>query len=308
MASIEEAREILKELGMPPAQHNQMAGMTLLALCQLRRDVPWNSAKRKPCTITKGIMNYLKEHYDADYAPNTRETFRRQVLHQFVQAGIAEHNPMNPNLPTNSPLAHYAISCPALEVVQAFGSSNWPEKKRNFMQNQNSLVSQLMNKRMSSRVAVRLPAGKTAHLSPGKHSQIHKAIIEFFLPMFAPQALVLYLGDTAKKNQHINQKMLDKLGVRLRAHDKLPDVILYDEEKDLLFLIEAVSSHGPMSDKRIRDFNDLLEKCSAKFVYVSAFNDFATFCKYAATIAWGTKVWICANPDHLIHFNGDSFS
>ena len=32
MADIGEAREILEALGMPPAQHNQMAGMTLIAL------------------------------------------------------------------------------------------------------------------------------------------------------------------------------------------------------------------------------------------------------------------------------------
>ena len=35
MADIEEAQEILEALGMPPAQHNQMAGMTLIALCGL---------------------------------------------------------------------------------------------------------------------------------------------------------------------------------------------------------------------------------------------------------------------------------
>ena len=40
MASIEEAREILKSLGMPPAQHNQMSGLTLIALCRLTPDAP----------------------------------------------------------------------------------------------------------------------------------------------------------------------------------------------------------------------------------------------------------------------------
>ena len=306
MASVEEAREILKELGMLPAQHNQMAGMILLALCQLKRDIPWNLAKREPRTITKGIMDYLKEHYDADYAPNTRETFRRGVLHQFVQAGIAEYNPMNPDLPTNSPRAHYAISSPALAAVQAFGSSAWPAKKENFITNQNLLVTQLTNKRMSKHMTVKLPNGKTMLLSPGKHSEIHRAIIEVFLPQFVPQALVLYLGDTAKKNQHIDQEMLNKLGVRLTAHDKSPDVILYDKEKNLLFLIEAVSSHGPISVKRIRDFKDMLEKCSVECIYVSAFDDFAAFCKYVKTIAGGTKVWVCASPEHLISFNGNS--
>ena len=93
MASIEEAREILKTLGMPPAQHNQMSGLTLIALCGLTPDAPWSDAKQGSCTVTKGIMDYVKEHYGTEYAPNTRETFRRQVLHQFVQARVADHNP-----------------------------------------------------------------------------------------------------------------------------------------------------------------------------------------------------------------------
>ena len=93
MASIEEAQEILKALGLPPPQRNRMAGLTLLALCQLKPDPHWSKAARTGCTVTKGVMDFLREHYGTEYAPNTRETFRRQVLHQFVLEGVAELNP-----------------------------------------------------------------------------------------------------------------------------------------------------------------------------------------------------------------------
>ena len=99
MADIEEAQEILEALGMPSAQHNRMSGMTLIALCELTPDAPWSAAKKGPCTVTKGIMDYLREHYGTEYAANTRETFRRQVLHQFVQGRIADYNPFDPSLP-----------------------------------------------------------------------------------------------------------------------------------------------------------------------------------------------------------------
>ena len=95
---------------MPPAQYNSMASMTLIALCGLSPHAAWPSAERRRCTVTKGIMDYLEEHYGTNYAPNTRETFRRQVLHQFVQGGIADYNPFEPDLPTNSPKAHYAVT------------------------------------------------------------------------------------------------------------------------------------------------------------------------------------------------------
>ena len=125
MSKIKEAHLILKELGLPPAQQNQMSALTLLALCGIKKRDEWINAKRTSLKVTKGIMIFMAEHYKRTYAPNTRETVRRQVLHQFVQAGIADYNPDNPSLPVNSPNAHYAISSAALEVIKTFSSSKW---------------------------------------------------------------------------------------------------------------------------------------------------------------------------------------
>jgi hypothetical protein len=41
-------------------------------------------------------MDWARAHYGKEYAPNTRETFRRQTMHQFVQAGLALYNPDDP--------------------------------------------------------------------------------------------------------------------------------------------------------------------------------------------------------------------
>jgi type II restriction enzyme len=87
----------------------------------------------------------------------------------------------------------------------------------------------------------------------------------------------------------------------------LPDVILFDEERNWLFLIEVVTSHGPMSPKRVFELEQILSDCPAGIVYVSAFPDLAQFRKHLRNIAWGTEVWIAEIPDHLIHYNGDRF-
>jgi type II restriction enzyme len=79
-----------------------MSGYTLLALCGLGPRDPWASATRSSRTVTKGVTDYVRETYGRPYAPNRRETFRRQVLHQFVQARIADYNPFALDLPTNS--------------------------------------------------------------------------------------------------------------------------------------------------------------------------------------------------------------
>ena len=125
MATVEEAQRVLAALGVPAPQRNRMSALTLLALCELTPTRPWASATRRRCTLTKDMMDYLEEHYGAEYAPNTRETFRRQVLHQFVGCKVADYNPFDPALPTNSPNAHYAISPEALEAVVAFGTSGF---------------------------------------------------------------------------------------------------------------------------------------------------------------------------------------
>ena len=38
-------------------------------------------------------MDWARKHYRKMYAPNTRETIRRQTMHQFVAAGLACYNP-----------------------------------------------------------------------------------------------------------------------------------------------------------------------------------------------------------------------
>ena len=307
MADVEEAREILAALGMPPAQRNRMAGMTLLALCGLTPDAAWSRAERRRCTVTKGIMDYLEERYGAEYAPNTRETFRRQVLHQFVQGRIAEYNPFEPNLPTNSPKAHYAIAEAALDAVRRYGTEDWDSAVNRFRDEHGALAERYASDRDRAVIPVRTPDGRALRLSPGKHNEVQKAIVEEFAPRFAPGARLLYLGDTDKKDLLVDNAGLDELGIAITDHDKLPDVVLYDETRNWLFLVEAVTSHGPVSPTRMIDLESMLAACPAGAVYVSAFPDFGEFRKHMKNIAWETEVWLCEAPDHMIHYDGERF-
>ncbi len=46
-------------------------------------------------------------------------------------------------------------------------------------------------------------------------------------------------------------------------HDKLPDVLLYRFDKNWLYLIEALTSHGPISSKRHQELENMLSGCRA---------------------------------------------
>lgn len=307
MSKIKEAQAILKELGLPDAQQNEISGFTLLALCNLKENDNWANAFRQSHGVSKGIMAFIAENYGKEYAPNTRETFRRQVLHQFVQAGIADYNPDIPNLPVNSPRAHYAISAIALETVKTFGTKKWKKSALHFKKDIGELIKKYSKDRKMSRVPIKLPGGKVLLLSPGKHNLVQAAIVEEFASRFALGSMLLYLGDTEKKNLHIDKKKLKSIGIPINEHSKLPDVVIYDESKNWLYLIEAVTSHGPMSPKRIVELEDFLINCKAGKIYVSAFPDFSEFKKHTKNIAWDTEVWIMEFPEHMIHFNGDRF-
>lgn len=117
----------------------------------------------------------------------------------------------------------------------------------------------------------------------------------------------LYVGDTIQKDLVKNEEKLRELGFEITLHDKIPDVVLYSEDKNWIYFIESVTSVGAMEPKRIKEIEEMTENVSAGKIYVTAFLDFKTFKKFSETLAWETEVWIADMPDHMIHLNGDKF-
>lgn len=308
MSKITEAQEILKALGLPAAQQNEMSALVLLALCSIKEDTPWAKAKRASQRITKEIMAFVNDNYKAEspYAPNTRETFRRQVLHQFVQASVANYNPDDPTLPVNSPKAHYAITPEALTVVQGYGKAEWKNKVEKFAQE----TTMLREKYAAERDLHRIPLiieGNEYYLSPGAHNEVQSAVVEEFAPRFASGGKLLYIGDAEDKDLYVNTAGLEALKLPITEHSKLPDIVISDEKRGWLFLIEVVTSHGPVSAKRVVELEEFTKDCPYGIVYVTAFPNAKEFKKHVDDIAWETEVWLSDTPDHMIHFNGDRF-
>lgn len=306
LKKIEEAIEILTSLGLPRSQQNERSALTLLALGKLGPKGQWARAQR-PLLRVWDIMSFMRDQYAKDYAANTRETIRRQTIHQFEQARLVDRNPDDPSRPTNSGKTVYQLTPDALEVLRKYGTHSFNSAVESFLSKFGSLKLAYSGSRAALRVPLRMPDGSKLLLSPGKHNQLQVAVVENFGPVFAPGAELLYLGDAELKHAICDLKQLDSLGIKITEHDKLPDVILYLRNKNWIFLIEAVTTHGPVSPKRHREIEAMLKNCTAGRVYVTAFLTTADFRKYAADIAWETEVWIAEHPEHLIHFNGPRF-
>ncbi len=306
MSKTDEAVAVLAALGLPRSQQNERSALTLLALAKLGPKDRWSRVQR-PLLRIWDIMGFMRVAYGKDYAANSRETIRRQTIHQFEQARIVDRNPDDPDRPTNSGKNVYRLTEEVTEVLKAFGKRGFNNSVAAFIEQFGTLKAAYERARATHQLPLQLHDGATVYLSPGEHNALQVAIIEEFGPRFAPGATVLYLGDTAKKHVVFEREQLRRMGIPITEHDKLPDVVPYDANKQWLFMIEAVTSHGPVSPKRYREIESFLANCQAERVYVTAFLSLSDFRKYSADIAWETEVWIAATPDHMIHFNGPKF-
>jgi hypothetical protein len=194
-----------------------------------------------------------------------------------------------------------------LPVLKAYGTPSFEKRVRAFIRRFGELERSYRKRRDLEKVKLRLPGNVAIQLSPGSHNALQVAVIEEFGPRFAPGAKVLYVGDTARKHVVRDAARLSKLRISITEHDKLPDIVFHDVAREWLFLVEAVTTHGPVSPKRHAEIHRMLHECPLGKVYVTAFLTKSDFRRYAADIAWETEVWIAESPDHMIHFNGPRF-
>lgn len=301
MSKLEQAKDILEKIGMPKAQQADLCAYTLLALLNIKENSKWNTATNEYIRI-HDIMEFIKQNYGVAYAENSRETFRKQAMHHFRIAALIEDNLKA----TNSPNYRYRITIEALNLIKKYGTKDWSKELAKYLKNHEKLISIYENKRNLTKIPVKIN-GENFEFSTGKHNELQKAIIEEFAPRFAQNSIVLYVGDTKDKDLYKDVELLEKLKISMGDHEKLPDVILYQKEKKWIYFIEAVTSVGPISPKRIVEITDMTKDCKLGKIYVTAFLDMKTFKRFTEQLAWETEVWLSEMPDHMIHLNGDKF-
>lgn len=306
MDKLKKAKILLTQIGMPPKQQSMICVFTLLAMANVRRDTPWSEATNEWIRI-HDIIAFTADRYGVVYAENSRETFRKQALHPFRTAALIEDN----GLATNSPNYRYRLTTEFLGVIKeltddASITSDSDIAIQTFMSNHESLTEIYASKKRMQKMPVRINQQEFT-FSPGKHNELQKDIIEEFAPRFAPNSECLYVGDTIQKDLVKNVEKLSELGFEITLHDKMPDVVLYREDKNWIYFIESITSVGPMDSKRIVEIETMTKNVTAGKIYVSAFPDFSTFKKFSDRLAWETEVWIADMPDHMIHLNGDKF-
>lgn len=176
---IKEVLNILELLGLPRQQQNERSALTLLSLLNLKPEDKWEVASDPLMGITP-MMEFFAEYYGKRYAPNSRETVRRQTVHQFMQSGLIVPNSDKPSRPTNSPKAVYQIEPSALKLLREFGKPTWGNHLREYLRAVETLKHLYARERDKRRIPIKLANGQEIKLSPGGQNILTKKIIHEF--------------------------------------------------------------------------------------------------------------------------------
>ena len=301
MGKIDEARALLLQLGMPKPQQADICCLSLLAMAGITETSSWSDATNEWIRI-HDIIAFSNSEYGTTYAENSRETFRKQALHHFRNAALIEDN----GKATNSPNYRYRLTSETLSLLHHLKSEKWESEVDKYFRYHQRLIDLYASKKKMTLMPVKIN-NQDYTFSTGKHNELQKAIIEEFAPRFAPGCECLYVGDTIAKDLVKNEEKLRELGFEITLHDKMPDVVLYKEDRDWIYFVESVTSVGPMDPKRIMEISNMTKNVKSGKIFVTAFLDFATYKKFSASLAWETEVWIAESPEHMIHLDGDKF-
>ena len=158
----------------------------------------------------------------------------------------------------------------------------------------------------SEQVLVEMPGGSRRTLAPGGSSLILKGVIEQLVPRLFAQPAVLFISESRKRIDVVDERLLDQLGIELDAGRLLPDALLFDADPGLFWFVEAVLTDGPIDESRKK----ALERWAAeqgipvdRCRYLTAFmgRTAGPFRTLGASLAWGTSVWFLDEPDKIVH-------
>ncbi len=309
---ISDILDILAELELPVSdltnRRLERMAMACLAVGDIKKDFSESKSYEDNVFLTtRQIIAFENKYFGENISSGSYDDIRRHDLIYLLQSGIVVNSASLNSKATNNPTRGYALNPAFADLLKAYGSQQWHERLVDYKTTTRQIVDSINHKMAIDRIPVRLPSGQGVSLSFGNHNVLQKAIIEEFLPRFGMGADVLYLGDTSDKFLYIDTPGLKKIGFFEIAHEELPDVVAYSKSKNILFLIEAVHSSGPMNEIRVQKLSAKLEGCSAKTAFITAFLTKRDFKKWVTEIAWETEVWISESPDHMIHFNGYKF-
>jgi hypothetical protein len=138
-------------------------------------------------------------------------------------------------------------------------------------------------------------------MKPLNSRDLTRAICEEFAPRFLHPVQVAFVAE----EECMDEGLLSSLGVGMKSHSSISDLVLYEHDRKRIVIADAVTSvHRPIGEERRKALLRTFSGSSAGLIFLIAFPDRDIFSRYAEFIPWETVVWTASDPAHLIHFNG----
>jgi hypothetical protein len=298
--TIEEVRKLLLDLGFPPSFISDQTALTILALADRkpRSDLlPGHSCLADGARI-HDILEFVRTDFGRRVAENTRESYRKTSLRPLLDAGwVIRHR-----LSTNDPNTHYRLHG---ELAQLLAAEEGPERDR--LAAKLHIAGKKIRRKEGEEgdVVVRLSADRQVSLSPGRHNELERSVVEILAPAILAHPSVVYLGDTTARAGHQDRALLRRLNLPIDVTEALPDVVICSVEDNRLLVVEVVTSTGPINETRLEQLRVLCRgpaQLGVGIELITAFPGRKELRKFIEEIAWGTSAWIADEPWNLIHF------
>ncbi|GCE03778.1 BsuBI/PstI family type II restriction endonuclease [Dictyobacter aurantiacus] len=135
---------------------------------------------------------------------------------------------------------------------------------------------------------------------PDRHNSLLVDTIELFAPRYTPGAYILRLQDPTNTIDILERNQLQQFSLGTIPSPDLPDILLYQASKRVLFCVDVLTMHGFVSLQRKQTLEQAMISCPLRRVYISSCYDFYDYKQFADRIAWGTYVWLAHAPEHTI--------
>ncbi|MEQ8440550.1 MAG: BsuBI/PstI family type II restriction endonuclease [Alphaproteobacteria bacterium] len=94
------------------------------------------------------------------------------------------------------------------------------------------------------------------------HAQLIRASVEHYVPRFLPGFQVLYIDDSdGDRISDEERARMARAGITLTLEDAMPDVLLWNPDTDMLWVIEAVTSDGEVDQHKVNQVQRLRHRC-----------------------------------------------
>lgn len=253
------------------------------------------------------------------YDQNTRESIRDDCLRYALGATGAAIK--RENLPTTSSAGRHALENEFTKLfdpnLDSDGFSDaveqWANKHLSKSANIRRKLMQRAGTTGSSDILVTFPNRETRRLAPGPSSVISQAVIEDFASRFLSNPAVLWISESANKEERADRELADDIGLKIESDKHLPDIILIDLQNDnsLIVFVEVVATDGPINNSRKTALLKLVTDAgldSSHAAFVTAYKDreHEAFRKTFATLAWQSFAWCMSEPDKIIGLHEQS--